>query len=383
MTNTVLVQPDAEFIHGVLAGGGADLKKCMQCATCSAVCSLAAEERPFPRRQVVEAQWGMKDQLLGDPAVWLCHNCGDCTTRCPRGARPGDIMGAIRQQIIQTLAFPRFMGKLVGNPDGLAVLLFGIPVMVLALLAALPRLDTSGPYEFAQMFPQARLEALFFTISGLVLLAFIAGAVRFVRALRASGADGPILPALGPALFEIVTHRRFAKCTAEQNRRWGHLLVLLGFVGLGIMGTIVGVGTLTGVMHTPLPLLHPLKVFANLCAVLALIGVAILLYDRLLDRDTRQASTYFDWFFLLILAGAVLTGILSEVLRLAQAALWMYTIYFVHLALVFTLFLYAPYSKFAHFLYRTIAMAATWRRDELRGLETRNLPAVTGANSSS
>lgn len=380
MTNTVLVQPDAEFIQGVIAGGGGDLKKCYQCATCVSVCSLATEARPFPRKQVVQAQWGLKQQLIGDPAVWLCHNCGDCTSRCPRGARPGDILGAVRKQVIQALAVPRFMGRLVATPDALSVVLLGIPILVLALIATLPlRRDPAVPMEFAQLFPQARLEALFFTISGVVLLAFIAGSVRLLRALRAAGADGPILPALLPVLTEIITHRRFAKCSAERDRYWGHLPVLVGFVGLAIIGTVVGVGSLLGLMHTPLPLLSPLKIIANVCALVILVGVVMLVVSRFANPELRRASTYFDWFFLLTLAAGVITGILSEAFRLGQNETWMYTIYFLHLILIFALFLYAPYSKFAHFLYRTIAMAATWERGE-HSRKPQSLPAEAGVN---
>ena len=78
---------------------------------------------------------------------------------------------------------------------------------------------------------------------------------------------------------------------------------------------------------------------------------------------SRRASTYFDWFFLLTLVGVALTGILSEIMRLAQFALLMYSVYFVHLLLIFALFLYAPYSKFAHLAYRTVAVrsAEPWR----------------------
>ena len=362
MTNTVTVQPDAEFIHGILAGGGGDLKKCYQCATCVSVCSLATADSTFPRKQVVKAQWGMKAQLIGDPGVWLCHNCGECTTRCPRGARPGDILAAVRSQVIQAVAFPRFMGRLSARPEGLAVLLFGLPILVLALLAIFPlHLATGQPAEFADLFPQARLEALFFTVSGLVLLAFIGGAFRLVRALRASGANGPILPALPAVLAEVAAHRRFTSCTTGGIRCWGHLLTLFGFVGLAIVGTVVGVASLLGLMHTPLALLSPLKLFANLCALTVLLGVLLLLAHRFGDAAVRRASTYFDWLFLLTLAAVVITGISSELLRLGQNATWMYTVYFVHLMLIFALFLYAPYSKFAHFLYRTIAMAATWK----------------------
>jgi quinone-modifying oxidoreductase subunit QmoC len=364
MPSALVVRPDTEFIHGVIAGGGGDVKKCFQCATCSSVCSLSSEDRPFPRKQVLEAQWGLKDELMGDPAVWLCHDCGDCTVRCPRGARPSAIMGAIRREAIKSLAVPRFMGSIVSNPRAVW-LLFLLPMLVLSQLAAWPlRVDPGHSLEFAYLFPQARVEALFFTLSALVLLAFITEGARFRRVLRAAGADGSILSGLFPALSEVLAHRRFSKCSAEAARYWGHLLVLYGFVGLAIMGTIVGVGSLSGIMHTPLPLLSPLKIFANLCALIMLLGVVIVLLERFKDREKRSPSTYFDWFFLLTLAAVLATGIASELLRLEQDKIPMFVIYFVHLSLIFALFLYAPYSKFAHLLYRTLAMAATWEGDK-------------------
>jgi quinone-modifying oxidoreductase subunit QmoC len=381
----VLVQPDAEFIEGVLESGGHDLKKCFQCATCVSVCTLADADHDFPRPQVVKAQWGMKEQLVGDPGVWLCHNCGECTERCPRGARPGDILGAIRSQVIRALAFPRFMGELAANSYSMYVLIFGVPIIVLALLGVFPlRTQPGRPMEFADLFPQARLEALFFTVSALVLLAFAVGATRLVRALRASGASGPIVPALPAVLVHIVLHRSFRDCSTHSARCWGHLLTFFGFLGMGIMGTVVGVGSLLGVMHTPLPLLHPLKLFANLCALDILAGTVLLLVSRIGDAEVRRASTYFDWLFLVMLSSVVFTGTLSEILRLVQNEVWMFTVYFVHLVLIFALFLYAPYSKFAHFLYRTIAMAATWKGEKrLPAVENCKLAAAAGANQGS
>jgi quinone-modifying oxidoreductase subunit QmoC len=109
-------------------------------------------------------------------------------------------------------------------------------------------------------------------------------------------------------------------------------------------------------MRTPLALTSPWKILANVSALVAFTGVTILLVERL-GAAHRAASTYFDWFFLLTLFGVLATGIASEGLRLGGAATAMYVIYFVHLVLVFGLFLYAPYSKFAHLAYRTVAMA--------------------------
>jgi quinone-modifying oxidoreductase subunit QmoC len=364
MASTLLVQPDTEFIHRVVAAGGGGLKKCFQCATCSSVCSLSGAGRPFPRKQMIEAQWGLKNQLMADPAVWLCHNCGDCTSKCPRDSRPGQVMAAIRAEVIKRFAFPRFMGSLVSSPKALPLLL-ALPIFILYTIAVWPlRSGSVSGWEFAFMFPQSRLEVLFFTVGGLVLAAFVAGVIQFLGALRASGANGEILSALGPVLAEILTHRRSSQCSVEKNRYWGHLLVFSGFVGLAIMGTLVGIGTMIGVMHTPLAILSPLKIFANVCALVALAGCMILIAGRIKDREARSSGTYFDWFFLLVLATAVLTGILSEVLRLAQNQTWMYPIYFVHLTMILALFLYAPYSKFAHFVYRTVALAATWEGDK-------------------
>ncbi len=145
--------------------------------------------------------------------------------------------------------------------------------------------------------------------------------------------------------------------------RLAHLLTFWGFVGLAAVGTLTGIGTMTGVLRTPLVLTSPLKVFANVSAALALAGVVLLLVRRTSNRARRAGSTYFDWFFLAALAGVVITGIASELLRLAHTGA-MYAVYFVHLVLVFGLLLYAPYSKFAHLAYRTVALASVRKSNE-------------------
>jgi quinone-modifying oxidoreductase subunit QmoC len=356
VAEATVIQPDTTFLREVMAAGGGDLKKCYQCATCSVVCQLSPEESPFPRKQMIEAQWGLKAQLLGDPAIWLCHNCGDCTAQCPRGAHPSEVLGALRRVAIRSFAFPRFMGRLVASPKALP-LLFLLPTLIfLAIAKWAPKGQPTPHLEFANLFPIPVLEVLFFTLSGLVLLAFGVGLVRSLRASRALGATGGIAHGLLPALKQVLTHERFWAC---EMKSWslGHLLTMWGFVGLGVVGTVTGIGTMFGVVHTPLASTSALKIFANVGAGVIFSGGVLLLIERVRDPVKRVASNYFDWFFLLTLVGVALTGILSEVTRLAQLAAWMYPIYFVHLVLIFALFLYAPYSKFAHLAYRTVALA--------------------------
>jgi quinone-modifying oxidoreductase subunit QmoC len=352
------VEPDPSFTRNVIAAGAGDLKKCcLECGVCTAACDLAPEEAPFPRQQMVYAQWGLEEKALGDPAIWLCHDCGDCTERCPKGARPGDVMAALRREAIKAYAFPRFMGELVAKPQGLLVLL-ALPMLIFAAIARwAPRGAATPQLEFANVFPIPTLEALFFTVAGLVVVMFGLSLRQMLAAWSRGGKGSGILPGLLPAFRAVVTHERFVKCRQGRSRYLGHLLTFWGFAGLAMMGTAVGVGTMLGVMRTPLPIGSPFKLFANLCAVVILAGATILLVDRFRDVEKFRHSTYFDWFFVLTLAGVAFTGVLSELLRLGQFAQAMYGIYYVHLVLIFALFLYAPYSKFAHLLYRAVAMA--------------------------
>ena len=51
------------------------------------------------------------------------------------------------------------------------------------------------------------------------------------------------------------------------------------------------------------------------------------------------------------------TGFGSEIIRLLGMPTLGYIVYFCHLVSVMMLFLYMPYTKFAHIAYRTTAMA--------------------------
>ena len=106
-----VIEPDLDFVRELKEAGGDTLKKCFQCATCSVVCELAPEQKPYPRKEMIYSQWGLKDKLVNSVDVWLCHYCNDCSAHCPRGARPGDTLRAIRAMSFRHFAFPMKLGK--------------------------------------------------------------------------------------------------------------------------------------------------------------------------------------------------------------------------------------------------------------------------------
>jgi ABC-type methionine transport system permease subunit len=52
--------------------------------------------------------------------------------RCPRGARPGDVLAAIRQQTIQHYAIPRAVGRWVNSVRATPFMLLLVPALLLA-----------------------------------------------------------------------------------------------------------------------------------------------------------------------------------------------------------------------------------------------------------
>jgi quinone-modifying oxidoreductase subunit QmoC len=375
-----IASPDLKFVNEILKGGGESLKKCYQCATCSVVCNLTPADKPFPRKEMIHAQWGLKDKLFGNPDIWLCHQCSDCTVYCPRGAKPGEVLNAVRKLSIENYSVPKSLGKLVGNPGAL-VLLLAIPTVIfLIILSALGHLNLeairneAGKIAYSALLPSYFIDGVFVPIFLFAVVSLAIGISRYWKDMvRAAGPDAPmgsIAGAVTTTISEILSHKRFEKCNVTKERKISHFLVFFSFIGLAIT-TAWAVTYLYGyeIMEamgktpyswmlgkSPYPLSDPLKWLANASALGLLIGISLVISNRLKNQEKTGKGGYYDWLFIYLVFAIMATGILSELVRLADIAVLAYIIYFIHLVVVFFLFAYAPFSKMAHMLYRATAM---------------------------
>src|SRR3972149_5053655 len=71
----------------------------------------------------------------GGDSVKKGFQCGTCSVYCPRGAKPGDVLAAVRGVAIERFSFPSFLGKFFADPKFLP-LIFGIPAVILLVLVA-------------------------------------------------------------------------------------------------------------------------------------------------------------------------------------------------------------------------------------------------------
>lgn len=373
-----MIKPDLAFVKDVIKGGGTDLKKCMQCANCSVVCNVTPDDSPFPRKEMMWAQWGLKDKLVGDPDIWLCHQCNDCTAQCPRDAKPGRVMQAVAKMSIPSLSKPGFLAKGVGSPSALLIMA-AIPVILVALMIArfgsfdpargAPGTEHAGKIVFGDMLGHWPIVGVFSTFFVLSIIIFGLGIRNYWGMMKAytneegTPVTGSGMSQVGPVLGEIVTHDRFGKCDETKDRKISHLFIFYAFLLLfaaTAVSTVLTDGPLLWGGHgteSPYNTISFVKLFAYPGAIAGAIGIVLIIANRFKHQEKVGMGSYFDWLLISVVVLLMLTGIGSVTFRLLDVGVLAYPIYFVHLSTVMFLFMYAPFSKMSHMVYRATAMA--------------------------
>ncbi len=363
-----VIKPDLDFVKGIIAAGGESLKKCYQCATCSVVCNVTPDEKPFPRKEMIWAQWGLKEKFMGNPDVWLCHQCNDCTAYCPRGAKPSEVLGAIRKQSIQQYSAPGFMAGFVNNRKFM-LWLFLFPAILFAVILAVSGTFhiPDGEIVFSKFFPFLTIQALFIPALTVGFAVGILGVMKFWKDMKQAGRNdsiprgvtsGNLIGSIIGTVKEVLSHNKFKDCGISKGRYSAHLFVFYSFISLGI-ATAIG-AVYIDILHKPSPFYFgyggAVKFFGNIGAIALLIGVILMIKNWFKNAGKVGIGSYFDWLLITIIGVVMASGILSELTRLAGIAGLAYPVYFIHLVFVFSLFLYLPYSKLSHIFYRAAAI---------------------------
>jgi quinone-modifying oxidoreductase subunit QmoC len=383
MTDTYLAQPDLGFIAQIRGLGGDTLKKCYQCAPGSVACPISPENSPFPRKEMIAASWGLKDRLIKNGDIWLCHNCGDCTDLCPRGAAPGDVLAAVRSAAITEYSQPKALARAVNDPKKLPFLL-GIPAIWFAVFAYITMAHEDvmtkifnvfgiawshaheGVIAQANFFSTWFVDLTFVPLAGAVTIIFLLSLRRFITDIHENAVmEGKtdkksidykaLVQAVVKILPTILKHEKFNECETNKERATPHMMVLFSFIGLAIVTGVFFV--VLYVFQTPGPYsqLNPVKWLGNIAGVALVIGSGLMIKSRLDNKD--QVSTYKDWYILGVVFALGLTGMLTQMARLAHLEWTSYILYYLHLIAIFNLFAFLPFSKMAHLVYRTTAMA--------------------------
>ena len=389
------IEPDLAFIRTLMKAGGDSLKQCMQCGTCSATCALSSDHEPFPRKEMAWASWGMKDALVNDPDVWLCHQCNDCSIRCPRGARPGDVLAAVRQEWIVHHAVPRFLARWAHQPQAI-LLLLGIMTVLLGavlylkdpvarVLGISEELSPEIVFSYSSMLPRWMLNLFFLILGVLVLLPVLRGVAHLWKSMKTvasreeSGAPKKgLLPSIASAFKSILWHEKFRLCTEAKPRSWSHMAVFFGFLALMVVTLWVITAPynplIKGPFIYPLNFWNPFKLLANAGGIALIAGCMLMIKDRIKNSEQTGVNNYSDWSLISLLLAVALTGFMTEALHFVRLDPHRHLAYFVHLVFVGVLLLYMPYTKFAHIVYRTAAVICSERYNRTKQKQQEQIP---------
>ena len=376
---TTMVNP--ELLPQLQRFGAAEVNACFSCGNCTAICPLVDDDATFPRRFIRLAQVGLEDDLVASKELWTCYQCGVCSTKCPMEAEPAEFMATARRFAIAHYDRTGLAGLMYRNPVVLwLVSALGAALFSLFLLSASESRSTVSlalfdyvPYHFIHWFGIA--------VMAVVVLFGLLGAVSLARDMarrdgvrwRSLIADREGRARTGKALWysiglESVGQRRFREdCHDDEpveplyRRRWLiHALTIWGFLGLlAATGLDYGLDVLgikaTG---TPVSLLYPTRLLGTVAGLAMMYGVTWFMVNRAREHDNASRfSKQSDWLFLVMLWITGFTGFLIEVALYAPPTpQWGYGVFIVHVAIAMDLLVLMPFTKFAHVMYRPIAL---------------------------
>lgn len=316
----------------------------------------------------------------------LCHDCRSCFDACPY-APPHELavdipllMSTVRERTYAHYASPRWIAERVDRRLSFALAFSGFAVVgvvgATSLANGLEAMFTprTGPGAFYEVVPWLAMMLPFsaLTISSIAVL-LLAGA-RFWR--DSGGTRAEFLTDLRnvpAAIWDVATLRNLRGggpgCTypeerPNQRRRLWHSLVFYGFISAFVSTTSAAVyQDILGILP-PYGLLSLPVLFGTVGGLAMIAGCIGLLAQKSVADPARIAKPMrvMDIAFILSLLLVNFSGMLLLVLRETSA---MGILLASHLGFIAALFLSLPYGKFAHSMYRFLALLRD--RVEIRG----------------
>ncbi len=349
------------FPNTIMKLGAEKFYRCFNCGNCTAICPLTQDRASYPRKLIRYAVMGLEDRVTSSVDPWLCYYCGECSDYCPRDADPGSFMMALRRLLIQKYSI---VSRLFFNKTAAA-----IAWTVLTLIAALglyffrgrsPNLEAVDILSFI---PLSFIHDVGLAIGIIVGLSALLNLISMYRSIAKSmdysySKVRSRYPRLWvknffkTIIYEVAAQLEYNKCL-KKSRYIAHLALLWGFIGLFIATLVI-----FGIHFYGLQISKVIPfIIGTVSGVAMLYGSFYFIIARLKKKEAYSMYSYHtDWIFLILLFFAGVTGFLLTIFIKANIPMASYVMFAVHLIIVFDLLISAPFTKFAHAIYRPLAL---------------------------
>jgi len=360
--------------------GRFDAGKCLNCGTCTITCDLSGDSASFPRRPIQFALIGLEEYVHGSLEPWLCHDCGDCSTKCPQQAEPRESLGTLRRYLISQYDWTGLSSKILRSRAWAIGSLVFTGLLVL-LLAVLYHFYVVGLSLRELSATPMKLDHMFGTITWFTLvvilvpfLILLSHGYRMYRFTMGRGAGAPIplslfLSEAKTFFLHLSTQTGMRKCPEpERKSRWAkHLMLAAGCMLMLVILVFALRWFQTDEWH---PITHPQRWLGYIATFLLLFGSGDILAGRIGKKgELYKRSDFADYTLPVLLFLTAASGIVVHVLRGLGLEMATHYSYAIHLAIAVPLLVVEmPFGRWSHMIYRPLALYFQAVKEKAAGL---------------
>jgi len=368
------VRVNPMFIDDLYHFGAEDVQLCYQCGDCSTVCSHADDVYKFPRKSMRLLQMGLEKKLETTLEPWLCYYCGQCSEQCPREADPGETMMSLRRWLISRYDFTGIARQFFKSriTEIIAIITVAVLTGTFLLLygvsgGSLQVYDGEGAFLPSQFIHRFDL-----TVGGILALFLVLNAIHMWYLVMIKGTQFDIpwwlyLKELYQLPWHFFTQKRYSEC----ERKHEHTFYMPWMIHLGLMLGYVIMLVLVMVYIEQLQagpeIQWQVHIFGYIATIGLIIGTIYFIRSRFKKHYIQYKKSHgTDWVFVVLLFIIVVTGITQHIFHRTGLLELANITYVIHLMSVVPWLLRMPFSKWAHLIYRPLAMYfAAIRREAL------------------
>lgn len=359
-----------EFASEIKKYGAKDFQACYNCGNCTAICNLTEKNANFPRIFIRHGLLGQTDEILKSKELWMCYACGDCSINCPRQAAPGDYMAALRRYAIAGYE-PTGLTKLIfkNNIFSLFITLLFAVILGFFLLTIKP--ETEIARWIFNIFPYEIIHTMGIIIFSITGISILVGMLNMIFRLSKNKIIDPknkrsFFKSVSYVINELATMKRYRDCDADEaeDSYWRgkpalmkpwfvHWSIMWGFLGL-LLATI-----LDFMLKDPATdMWLPSRLLGTIAGILMMYGASLAVFYRIKKvTRTYEQTKLADWMLLSFLWIAGFTGFWLEIsVFFTWDTVFNQLVFGLHTIISMELVLLFAFSKFAHAVYRPIAL---------------------------
>jgi ferredoxin len=362
------------FIEVLDRFGAEDVQLCYQCGDCSTVCPHADEVYKFPRKSMHLLQMGLSQKIETTLEPWLCYYCGQCSTQCPREADPGETMMSLRRWLISRYDFTGIASQFFRSRfiEVLAVMIIALCTGIFLVYygfsgGSIHIYDGDGAF-----LPSPFIHKFDLSVGAILAVFLVINAFRMWYLVMVKGTPFYVpwwlyFKEIYQLPWHFFTQKRYSEC----ERKREHPFFMPWFIHMGLMLGYVTMLVLVMVFIEQLQsgpeIQWSVHIFGYLATIGLIAGTIYFIRNRLKKNYVQYKKSHgTDWVFVILLFIIVITGIAQHILHRTGFYEWANIAYIIHLMCVVPWLLRMPFSKWAHMLYRPLAMYfAAIRRDAI------------------